>query len=239
MIDASVRSQMSRSRADVRSLEHAVLADVGDHVTGAAVAVQPVQRLPQVSPVGHPAARGQPVSRGGDLHVQRDRDPLTVLGDRLRAPRRILHGRRAHVHPRATGGQRSGKGIVVADSPGQLHRDVQLADHLGDHVAVVSPSERRVQVDEVQPPRAVALPLQRGRDRVAVLLAGARDALHELDGLAADNVDSGQQGEIHPHTLTAHPTTTIAHLTTTAAYPTTAVAHLTTAAAPRPLRSLT
>ncbi len=53
--------------------------------------------------------------------------------------------------------------------------------------------EGRVEVHEVQPLRALALPFEGGLDRVAVLLAGAGHALHELDGLAAGDVDGGQK----------------------------------------------
>ena len=54
-------------------------------------------------------------------------------------------------------------------------------------------AERRVEVDEVDPLGAALLPVQGGLDRVAEALLGAGDALHELHGLPARDVDGRQQ----------------------------------------------
>ena len=54
-------------------------------------------------------------------------------------------------------------------------------------------AEGGVEVDEVHPLGAVALPLQRRLDRVAVRRLAARLALHQADGLAVGDVDGGQQ----------------------------------------------
>ena len=61
-------------------------------------------------------------------------------------------------------------------------------------------AEGGVEVDEVHPLGAVALPLQRGLDRVAVRRLAAGLALHQPDGLAVGDVDGGQQLEASPVT---------------------------------------
>ncbi len=60
---------------------------------------------------------------------------------------------------------------------------------------VAAAPEGGVEVDQVEPLRALALPFEGGLQRVAVVLAGAGDALDELDGPAAGDVDGGQQLE--------------------------------------------
>ena len=63
-------------------------------------------------------------------------------------------------------------------------------------LAVVPVAERRVEVDEVDPLRARLLPAQRRLDRVAEALLRPVHALHQLDGLAALDVDGGQELEV-------------------------------------------
>ena len=65
----------------------------------------------------------------------------------------------------------------------------------GEQVAVVAAPEGGVEVDEVDPLRPRLLPAQGRLDRVTEALLRAGDALHELDGLAACDVDGGQQLE--------------------------------------------
>src|SRR5690606_27805241 len=43
-------------KLEVRALEHAVLGDVGDDIAGAALTVEPVERLPEVAAFTGPAA---------------------------------------------------------------------------------------------------------------------------------------------------------------------------------------
>src|SRR5690606_35643425 len=74
----------------VRATQWAVLADVGDLVTLSTVGVQPLQYLPQVSPVGGPAEGGEPVFVTGDPHVQPDGHAVAVLADDARGPLRVL-----------------------------------------------------------------------------------------------------------------------------------------------------
>ena len=98
----------------------------------------------------------------------------------------------ADVDPAAAGGQRGRQRLVVADAAGQLDLDVERADDLGQQLAVVPAAEGGVEVDQVDPLRARLLPAQRGLDRVAEALLRAGHALHQLDGLAAGDVDGGQ-----------------------------------------------
>ena len=95
----------------------AVLGDVGDDVARAAVAVQAGEHLEQLAALLGPAAGGQ----RGAAHVEADRDPVAVLGDRPGAPLRVLQRGGADVDPRAAGGQRRVQRRVVADAAGQLH----------------------------------------------------------------------------------------------------------------------
>ena len=69
--------------------------------------------------------------------------------------------------------------------------DVELADHLGEQFAVGAAAERGVQVHEVDPFGAVALPAQRGVQRRAVLGFAAGLALHQAHGSTLDDVDGG------------------------------------------------
>ena len=87
--------------------------------------------------------------------------------------------------------------LVVADAARQLDRDVELADHLGEQFTVGAAAERGVQVDEVDPLGAVALPTHGGVQRGAVLGFAAGLALYQADGLAVDDVDSGQKYQRH------------------------------------------
>ena len=104
-----------------------------------------------------------------------------------------LQRRGAEVDPAAAGGQRRGQRLVVPDAAGQLDVDVERADHPGQQLAVAAPAEGGVEVDQVHPLGAVALPGQRGLERVAVGGLAAGLALHQADGLAVGDVDGGEQ----------------------------------------------
>ena len=85
---------------------------------------------------------------------------------------------------------------VVADAAGQLDPHVLHAvDHGLDDLEVAAAAERGVEVDEVDPGRALIRPVARGGDRVAVPGLAARLPLHEPDGLPAGHIDGGQQHE--------------------------------------------
>ena len=71
-----------------------------------------------------------------------------------------------------------------------------MADHVAQQLAVVAPAERGVEVDQVDPLGAVALPGQRRFERVAVGRLGAGRALHQSHSGAVGHVDGRQQDEI-------------------------------------------
>ena len=173
----------------VRALQRAVLGDVGDDVAGAALGVEAGEGLVQLAALLGPAAGGQP----GAAHVEADGDAVAVLGDGAGAPLGRLQRRGAQVDPAAAGGQRGGQRLVVADAAGELDVDVQLADDAGQQLAVGAAAEGGVEVDEVHPLGAVALPLQRGLERVAVGRLAAGLPLHEADGLSVGDVDGGEE----------------------------------------------
>ena len=89
--------------------------------------------------------------------------------------------------------KRGCEALVVADPARHLDVDVERPDDLGQQVAVVPAPEGRVEVDQVHPLRARALPAQRGLDRVAEDALAAGDTLHELDGAAVGHIDGRQQ----------------------------------------------
>ena len=60
---------------------------------------------------------------------------------------------------------------------------------------VAAATEGGVEVDEVDPVGALAREVERGVDGVAVVGLGAGLALREADGLAAGDIDSGQQDQ--------------------------------------------
>ncbi len=66
-----------------------------------------------------------------------------------------------------------------------------VADDPGLQLAVVTPAERRVEVDEVDPLGPGPLPAQRSLDGVAEPLLRTGDALDQLDRLAVGDVDGG------------------------------------------------
>ena len=99
----------------------------------------------------------------------------------------------AEVHPAAAGGQGRGERLVVADAAGELHVDVELADHPGEQLAVAAAAEGGVEVDQVHPLGAVALPGHGRLERVAVGGLAAGLPLHQADGLAVGDVDGGEQ----------------------------------------------
>src|SRR5205814_288753 len=74
--------------------------------------------------------------------------------------------------------------LVVADAAGELDGDIDLADDLPEQVRIAAPAERRVEVDEMDPLRAIGLPLQRCLERVAVRRLRTGLPLHEAHGLA-------------------------------------------------------
>ena len=75
--------------------------------------------------------------------------------------------------------QRGGERRVVPDAAGELDRHVELADHAGQQVVVGPTTERRVEVDQMDPLGAVVHPGAGGGERVTVRGLGASLAAHQ------------------------------------------------------------
>ena len=184
-----------RARGDVGqqlqvgTAQRAVLGDVGDHVPDAARLVEAPEDLPEVPALLGPAACGE----RGAAHVEADGDAVAVLADDLGRPGRVLEGGGAQVDAPRAGREGALQRLVVADAARQLDLDVQLADHAREQLGVRTAPEGGVQVHEVDPLGAAGLPVQGGRERVAVRGLRAGLALDEADGLAVGDVDGGQE----------------------------------------------
>ena len=77
-----------------------------------------------------------------------------------------------------------------------------VADDPGQQLAVGAAAEGGVEVDQVHPLRAVALPGQRGLERVAVGGLAAGLALDQAHGLAVGDVDGGEELQLrHAHSV--------------------------------------
>jgi hypothetical protein len=174
---------------EIGTLEHAVLVDIGDHVAGAAFAVEAFQGLPEVTALLRPTSGSQ----GGAANVKTDGDPVAMLRDRRSGPFGVLESSRAQVDPAATARQGGAQTLGIPDPPGLLDLDVQAADDVSEQVPVGASPECCVEVDEVNPLCALLLPGQGGLPGVAELAAAARDPLDELDRLASRDVDCWQK----------------------------------------------
>src|SRR6185312_10599997 len=84
-----------------------------------------------------------------------------------------------------------------ADTAGQFDGDVQRADDLGEQLTVAAAAECGVEVHEMDPLGAVALPGHRGVQRGPVVGFAACLSLDKPHGLAVDDVDSGQKNQWH------------------------------------------
>ena len=72
-----------------------------------------------------------------------------------------------------------------------------LAGVVGQLRSVRAAAERGVEVDQVDPVSTSVLPCHCRIHRVAVSRLGSRGTLHQPDGLAAGDIDSGQQLKAH------------------------------------------
>jgi hypothetical protein len=179
----------------VGPLEHAVLVHVGHDVPRTTLVVEAGEDLVEITALPGPAPSRQRASSD----VEADRDPVSVLGDRLGTPLRVLEGSGADVDPSAARRERSFERLVIADAAAHLHVDVERADDLREQLPVVPAAECGVEVDEMEPLGPPVLPVHRGFDRVAEPLLRPGDTLHELDSLATRDVDGGQQLQVCAH----------------------------------------
>ena len=82
---------------------------------------------------------------------------------------------------------------VITDAARQFDVEAHLPHDLGDDIGVRATAKRRVQIHQVEPTRPAVLPALGGRQRITKGLLGPSNALGELDGLAALNVNRRQQ----------------------------------------------
>src|SRR5690606_30187079 len=121
------------------------------------------QHLPEVSALFRPPACGQRRA----ANVQTDRDSVAVPTDHIGCPLRVLERGRAEVDARGAALERGFEAGIVADAARDL--DVHIAvllDDLADDRGVVATTERSIEVDEVNPLRALRNPLPCGVERV-------------------------------------------------------------------------
>jgi hypothetical protein len=186
----------------VRAGQRAVAANVGDHVTSASVRVEPGQHLEQLPTLLRPAPGGQRRA----AHVQPDRNPVSVARDRAAHPLRPLEGGRADVDPGGAGRKSCLQRLVIADTAGEFHGHLELADHGPQQVGVATTTEGGVKVDQVDPLRTVRLPLQGRVQRVAVRRLRSSLSLHEAHRSAVRHIHCREQLEPgHAPTLSAVP----------------------------------
>ncbi len=178
-------------------MQRAVLGHVGDDETRTALLVKAFQNGPQISPVGLPAAATQPVMPVDDFHVKPDRHLVAMIGDCVGAPLGVFQCGGAEVDPGAAGRERSRQRLFVADTAGQLHGNVELADDFGEQFAVRPAAERGIEVHEMDPLGTVTLPGHGGVQRGAVFGFAARLPLHKPHRLAVHHVDGGQKNQLH------------------------------------------
>ena len=99
-------------------------------------------------------------------------------------------------HPVPSARSRLASSRMPPDSSTCTPGGADRGDDRREDVGVAPPPEGGVEVDQVDPLRALVDPAPGGGHRVAEHLLGPGDTLHELDGLAARHVDGGQQDEV-------------------------------------------
>lgn len=116
-----------------------------------------------------------------------------MLGNHALGPLGILEGCGAQVDASGVEGQNPLEGFVVTDTAGHLDLHLDPLGHATQHVDVVTATERRVQVHQVQPFRPGLLPHECGVHGIAVPGFGTGLTLNETHGLAVLHVHGGQQ----------------------------------------------
>lgn len=107
---------------DVRALQSAVLADIGDDETCSTFRIEALENLPEVASVGDPAAAAQAPVALFIADVQADSDAVTIFSDDLAAPFWVLQRCGTNIDATAASGQGCFEGFSVADTAGELLR---------------------------------------------------------------------------------------------------------------------
>ncbi len=148
--------------AKVGAVERAVAGDRGDEVARRAGVLQRDHRVLERRALLLPALDHDVTP----AHIHGHQDPLGELLDGARHERGIERG--TGPQDRAAGAQAHHL-LDVLEGPhtaAHLHRDHDRGADLADRLAVVTVFERRVQIDHVQPPRALFLEADRDRNGV-------------------------------------------------------------------------
>jgi hypothetical protein len=176
---------------EVRPAKHAVSGYVGDHESGAASAVQPMQRLIEIAALPRPATRGELAA----FDIQTDGDPLLVAINYLLTPLGALQRGGTDVHSSAPGSECPLQRVIIANAAGQLDIQPEVCDELGHDLGIVATAEGGIQVDQVNPLRAGFLPALGSSPGVPEPSLRTGLTLDQLHRLSSRDVDRRQEYE--------------------------------------------
>ncbi len=127
--------------------------------------------------------------------VEPDRDPARVIAAQLVDQLGVLDRGGADHHAPHARGEQCARGVDAAHSPADLHRARHRGRDRRDRRQVRRlTGARRVEVDHVDPPRAVGLEPARDRDRIRVVDGLGREvAPQQPHRVAAPQVDRGEE----------------------------------------------
>ena len=124
-----------------------------------------------------------------------------MLLDRRCRPLRVLQRSGADIHTLRASSQRTFKSRIITNSTGQFNIDGQLTRDFCHQLVVRTTPKCRIQVHEVQPLRALCLPLECRIQRRSVILLRTSFPLVKADRLAVDDIYCGQNSETHMRSL--------------------------------------
>ncbi len=161
----------------------------------AAGRLQALEDLEQVAAAGRPAARLEGAAAG----VEADGHRLAVAGAGLGDPLRVLQGGGADDHPGRAQLEQGVEVVGGANAPGGLDLDgPDGGDDAAQVLAVAgAAAEGGVEVDDVEPARALGGEAGGGLDRVAVAGRGPGDPLDQAGRLPVEQVDRREQLQGH------------------------------------------
>ena len=176
-------------QVEVGALEHAVLVDVGDDVAGAALAVEPREHLPEVAALAGPAA-----GREGACRARRDRRRPGRRGRRW--PRRAHSGSSSAAVPMLT---RRQPVASAASSDSSSRIPPEISTSMSSRPTISARSSRLVPRPNAASRSTRWIHSAPGSCQRSAASTGSpnaprsRHALDELHGVAARDVDGGQQ----------------------------------------------
>jgi hypothetical protein len=118
---------------------------------------------------------GNVVLSGALPDIQTNSDLASVLSDDALCPLWVLQRSGPKVHASSTQLQRCGQRCVITNTSGELNLGVSsLTNHFGDNRAVVSPAERSIQINQVNPLCSSVDPILGRSKRVTEVLLATR-----------------------------------------------------------------